>query len=228
MASVEIVVITCNKDLPMLDGLLHSIKDHNITIAITKKGKGKNTVETNYDGDQRLIKKEIYYNELDFAYLRNEAKKDCDADWILSLDSDERLANPETLIPLCNALDKNNIHAGICNVVNTFQHSNKVEIVPMKAVRLFRSFLKWEYPIHEKINTALEGANEVNVSQTGITINHFGYAGNDVLIDKCKRNIELLEKALKKHKSKYLFDKLTQTYIDKIKLERGKLWLNQS
>lgn len=217
---MDIVVIYCKEDEHYLEGLLYSIKDLDITLALTVQGDGEDTTEVIYNGNQKLTKKTLYYKELDFAELRNRAKKDCKG-WVLSLDADERISNPEILKPLTHELDKKGIQAGICHITNVL-HNNKIEVSTMKAVRLFKN-LDFENPIHEKIITELDGGS-AKVSDTTVLINHFGYIGREKLIKKLERNLKLLEKH---QHNKYLYDKLTQTYIDKIKLERGNQWLNQ-
>lgn len=212
---VNVVIITCEKDLGVLSNCLESVRDFNVVLAFTKNA-GKDYVKElkNSVIDGKTIKEiEIGYQKLDFAELRNIAKSYAKARFVLSIDSDERLVNPEIVEPYCKYLEENKINGVSCNIVSVTK-GNSIETHNTKAIRLFKSNLDFKHSIHEKIETD-------NYIDSEIMIAHSGYLDEETRKHKLKRNKKLLKK--NETKSKYLYDKLTLTLIDELKFKRNKL-----
>ncbi len=129
----------------------------------------------------------------DFSAARNFALQQCDGDWILYLDADERLkqGQGQQLQKLLN--DKS---VGAYNVLIENPHSlhqgnfNQENSYP----RFFRRSpnVKFEGKVHEQLWPSLLRQKAI-VKQSSLVIQHLGYGqGYDVVKQKTERNLELL------------------------------------
>lgn len=132
-------------------------------------------------------------DEVDFSAMRNLAKAKCTGNWILTMDTDERM-DDEFVVVLRKLVepdvdgylfDVNNYHKG-----GGFSHS--------ETVRLFRNISQFEYRglVHENFDQAVKD-NNLTIVKLPFLIHHYGYLkeSGDVK-DKLKLYLELNQKQL--------------------------------
>jgi len=150
----------------------------------------------------------------DFSKARNFSISKASNDWILVLDADEFVTdffryNVEEFIK--NSLNKNKV--GRIQRINIMEDLSGNKKYIERVNRLFnRNYFHYEGIIHEQI-IALEGKT-YETQTLDITAEHVGYT-KEVLnrTDKLKRNIDLLEEAVKNDsEDPYLYFQLGKSY----------------
>lgn len=127
----------------------------------------------------------------DFAAARNRLIAHCTGRWILMLDADEVLINPDhEWWNHSSNLEK--ADAWWCHIENEYAAGNETTSYHHRLPRLFRNteHLRYQYPVHE--NLTLKGAT---TAEAPVRIKHYGY--NAALFDqqsKKDRNLRLLNK----------------------------------
>ncbi len=131
----------------------------------------------------------------DFAAARNFSLQQCSGDWILYIDADERLT-PESMRLLPELISRAKADAYAVTIQNpqTMQHGtfHQQNAYP----RLFRKLpgVQFEGRVHEQIWPSLKRL-KLKIQSSPLTIFHVGYnRGYDVVKEKARRNLELLEK----------------------------------
>lgn len=140
--------------------------------------------------------------DFQFNTVRNEVKKLCKSDWILSLDIDERLvANQFT--EMLHWLEDPEHHRGVGGYMATnvsimpavidptFKVSSRMA-VPM--CRLFKNDSKifFEDEIHETVDRSIVESG-LKIMDSVLIIHHKGYeVDKQKLLKKCERNIQIL------------------------------------
>lgn len=114
----------------------------------------------------------------DFAKARNYAIEQCTKDWILIIDADEYLPTIKGIYELC---DKR-FAAVTMDVLTNGKVSHN-------AIRMFQSYVRYNYPIHEYPNAK-------NALLSHFQVNHV--KGKSKFNDPM-RNVRILEKAVKDH-----------------------------
>ena len=128
-----------------------------------------------------------------FADMRNISISYCKGGWILIIDADEVLENPEELVKVLNSKDINKY-----NTISIYQKNIlSDDCTDYSIVDVFRCFknskeFKFTGIIHEQPNIYLPKKS------SNITLFHDGYKKNDLITAKnrYKRNISLLRKQL--------------------------------
>lgn len=150
----------------------------------------------------------------DFAKARNFSISKASNEWMLVLDADEFVrefseCNVEEFIN--NVSNKNKV--GRIQRVNVIEDPSGSKKYIERVNRLFnRNYFHYEGIIHEQITGFNGNAYETEI--VSITADHVGYI-NEVLnrTDKIKRNIDLLELALKSdYEDPYLYFQLGKSY----------------
>jgi glycosyltransferase involved in cell wall biosynthesis len=190
-------IITTNKHQKYLEGCLKSIKDiaNEIVIVFTDKiTKLQRELIKKYK-----VKVLNYKWDKNFSNAHNYGLKHCKGDWILVIDSDERLEG--NIIPL---LEKEDIDAW-----DTNQLHDDGTIV--NSVRLFRNNLgmKFEGKIHESI----KGKN-VRLGKTNVTIRNLKKRNKKQEKENLKSIKEAIQFESDVYKKKY--------YEGLFKIEEGK------
>ena len=146
-----------------------------------------------------------------FSKAKNAVISQCNTEWVLVLDSDDRIIRDFTdiLNMIKNAPD--DVGGFGLNVISSFGNGT---IKTSNQIRLFRKQFKYRYRVHEQIEEViLESGSKV--LKTTIPIFHLGY--NDLSVNnygaKLKRNIRLLNKDLVDYPSNpYLHFMLSEAY----------------
>jgi glycosyltransferase involved in cell wall biosynthesis len=178
-----------------LDGCLRSVKGVVDEIVIADTGSSDSTLEIARAYDARII--QISW-ENDFASARNQALAKVSADWILSLDADERL-DPESARVIPALLGKAAVAGYLVTIrnyvmsledriwdrpatPNTSQWAD-VQLFPAyvehENVRLFRceSRIRFVGRVHESVGPSVENAG-LGLGQASFLIHHFGLAAD--------------------------------------------------
>ena len=132
----------------------------------------------------------------DFAQARNEAKRDLPGDWILQIDADETLVNPENVPPLC---ESNYYEAYVIRQEHLMLGGNKTAM----GMRLFRNRPHYKYVgcIHEMPEDMNAAGPDKAISPYAFVENvcfaHYGCVDERMRRSKVSdRNLQLLIKDL--------------------------------
>ena len=147
-----------------------------------------------------------------FADMRNISIKYCTGDWILVLDADEVLENPDELVCFMKS-DKASLFKSAKVNLKNITTCNEEKFVYGSLIRMFKNSpdLKYVGRVHEQAEAKTPTAN------TKISFLHYGYSREDyeVMRYKYERNKKLLLQDLKEQKGDnriYTLFQLSQTY----------------
>lgn len=129
----------------------------------------------------------------DFAAARNEALRHATQPWVLSMDADDVVDEPNRtkLAALFASLGDENLgYMMQCASVGAAGGVTS----SVGHVRLFRNDprIRWDHRVHEQIATAIEESGGC-IRSTDIVIHHHGYVDPEVLKRKLERNMRLLQ-----------------------------------
>ena len=164
----------------------------------------------------------------DFSSMRNLSISYCCGDWVLILDADEVLQNPDELINILSEKDIDNYNSiGIYqkNYLNG-NDANNYEITDVFRLLKRNKNFKFEGTIHEQPNIIYPKKN------SSITLEHYGY--NNSSLEKKKyrneRNKKLLEKELKYGEMDkiYVLFQLARTYINEHENSKSKRYITHA
>lgn len=146
----------------------------------------------------------------DFSEMRNISIKYSKGEWILILDADEVLDNPQELVDFVKSSDSKKYNAAEINFKNLLSDDVNNYILA-SLYRLFRNLKEFYYVgrIHEQPRVI------VPFIKSRVTVLHYGYSREDyeVMRYKYERNKELLLKDLKNNiEPIYTRFQLAQTY----------------
>lgn len=163
----------------------------------------------------RQYTQNIYEHEWNdnFADMRNKSINYCKGEWILVLDADEVLENPESLVEFFKKEINKKYNSATIKFKNIFTE-NENKYVMCSMVRLFKRCkeLKYSGNIHEQPQIIAPTLT------TDISVLHYGYSRTDYTLMKYKyeRNKKLLLDELKTNQTKsqkvYTYFQLAQTY----------------
>jgi len=199
----------------MLPGCLESIKDVVNEIVIVDTGSTDKTKEI-----AKKFGAKVYDFEWinDFAAARNESLKNCNCDWIIYLDADERL-EIESAKKIRNMLinTKENVAGFVCTIESEhLQLTGSTEMHRGGYPRIFRNIgypkIRFEGRVHEQIAPSIFEAGR-SIDFSDIVIEHLGYnKTRDVMDNKIKRNYNLLMKHIEEEPlNSYAWYQLGQT-----------------
>lgn len=157
-----------------------------------------------------------------FAQARNVGLEQATGDWILVLDADEYIVNPEPnmLREIVNSSAFSNRDTiGTIEIQSRYLHDG-IEMCSNDIIsRLFPASLRYEGRIHEQIIT------HYYRKETGIIVKHEGYYKTD----KSERNLKLLHKTLEESPGDayYLFQ-IARQYRGCDRLDLAKRYIEQS
>ncbi|MFN9338482.1 MAG: glycosyltransferase [Candidatus Kapaibacterium sp.] len=151
----------------------------------------------------------------DFAAARNYALHHATGDWIVSIDADEIIMNPEKMRDSLLALPANIGGALIELESHAHRADGSRDTFLIHLLRVFRNSpqIRWEYCIHEQI---LESIIRAGLSIQYIPVRYF-HKGYDLSPEKMKqkheRNVNLLTKHLEKNPNDgYMWFQRAKTY----------------
>jgi glycosyltransferase involved in cell wall biosynthesis len=160
-----------------------------------------------------------YYKDFRFDTAKNVGIEKASNDWVLILDSDERLVLPEAIEGTIEMLDSNNVGGFYCKVMSPIENLG-MKIQTSKQVRLFKKQFRYNLRIHEQVEFNIKNAG-FEIIDTAIPIFHYGYGIDDVehWKVKYKRNVSLMNYALandklSKEEANLLHSKLGLTYVE--------------
>ncbi len=176
-------------------------------------------VDTGSDDDTlniaRRYTQNVYEHEWNnnFADMRNKSINYCKGEWILVLDADEVLENPESLVEFFKKEINKKCNSAAIKFKNIFSE-NENKYVMCSMVRLFKKCKELQYKgnIHEQPQIIAPTVI------TDISVLHYGYSRVDYSLMKYKyeRNKKLLLDELKTNQTTsekvYTYFQLAQTY----------------
>lgn len=154
----------------------------------------------------------------DFAYLRNKLDDFAEGDWILHMDSDERLASPhDELWTYLDTLEKQGASAAYVSIAGCTHHLAKDSETyrerycePNMRLHKRTAYLRWEGICHEVLDIPL---SNIVIADTDILLYHKGYTyGLETMLSKTKRNAELLIREYIRQKSERNWNYLISTF----------------
>lgn len=157
----------------------------------------------------------FYQWDGDFASARNYALSKVTGDWIISIDADEIITNPEIIRTTLENLSTKvgGLLIELLNVSTRIDGS--VDRFTIHLLRIFRNnrSFHWESIIHEQIVESIIHSG-YSVSQSPIVFFHKGYdLSPEKMKEKQNRNLSLLTKALEKESDNgYLWFQRAKTF----------------
>ncbi len=181
MNSISICLIV-KDELENLKQLLPSLKEIGDEIIVVDTGSIDGTYEYLMNLDFINLFKFQWKN--DFSKARNFSIEKTTKDFVLWLDADDRIINPEKFIDLKKKIDKNSVYF--------IKIKNSSDDTFFYQLRLFPNFqdIKFYGKIHEQINFNHKKFNIKYIEEPIIV--HTGYEDRETLIKKHKRNIKIL------------------------------------
>ncbi|MDD6794963.1 MAG: glycosyltransferase family 2 protein [Clostridiaceae bacterium] len=178
-------------------------------IIVVDTGSTDNTINI-----ARQFTDKVYEHEWNnnFADMRNKSLSYCTGDWILVVDADEVLENPESLVSFIKSDNARKFNSAYIRIKN-FTGQNKENYIFGRIMRMFKNEESTKYVggIHEQV------LNKKPIFNSEITFLHNGYSTEDyeLMIYKLERNINMLKKELETvsgHKKIYTIFQLAQSY----------------
>lgn len=196
----------------MIRDCLESVKDISNDIIIVDTGSTDSTKSIALQYTSKVLNYE--WND-DFAAARNYCLDQAKNDFILSIDCDERLLNPESVSTKLSQI-KDNIGGVMVKVVSYNDKNNGKDVFNSKMIRLFRNNPKIRYEgiIHEQVLNSIIDAG-YKLSDSEIEFLHEGYNHDAVTMrKKQKRNLDLLIRQTKANPNNaYNLFQLARTYL---------------
>ena len=161
--------------------------------------------------------------ENDFAKARNVALAHASGAWILSIDADERLENPETFLSLVSSAP-DDVYGYLTDVVSISTTGSTTTRFVSQLLRLFRNDerIRFYGIIHEQVLECL-ASHDLRFEPSGVELLHLGY---DLPPDKMRakklRNIALLNEAVSAQpQDAYLVHQRARTHLALNNLEEA-------
>lgn len=208
-------MIGWRKSLPLENIEVIALRtEHNPNISaprFTEVGRTSDTIALNWEYPD-------FEEYFDFSFLRNKLDDYASGDWILHMDSDERLASPHdelwvTLQELENS-DTIAAYVSIAGVYEKVSDENPTyrERYCMPNMRLHRraAYLRWEGICHETLDFNQHGST---IADSDILLYHKGYSqSKDIMSSKSERNAKLLIREYTRCKSDRNWNYLINTF----------------
>ena len=155
---------------------------------------------------------------MDFSYCRNKLDEYASGDWILHMDSDERLCSPhEDFWNFIDELDDSDADAAMLTIAGTNPDIDQsIRYARTRyagsSMRLKRraSGIQWKSICHEVLD--IEGRDTV-IGDTDIVLFHYGYSKTQQeIINKTERNAKLMIREYTREKSDRNWQYLINTF----------------
>lgn len=223
---VSVCIIAKNEEM-MIRECLESVNNISNDIIIVDTGSSDNTKNIASKFTNRVYN--YNWND-DFSSARNNSLSYAQNPFILVIDCDERLVNPERLIEtVINT--PSNVGGIMIKVVSYNDKKEGKDVYNSKMIRLFRNDekIKFEGIIHEQIANSIIN-NGLKLIDSEIEFLHEGYNHDAVLMQKKqKRNLELLiRQSHTNPNNAYNLFQLARTYLALKDLENAEKIINQS
>lgn len=208
-SNLSVCIITCEQDQRFLQDCLNSLpKDVEIIVMNTQPihpnsdGTVFPAIMTGWTDNVKYVNWSYRYvnpfdNDFSFSDARNQARKFCTKDWILTLDTDERIQIPDLTI-FDNVPDEiGGFSVAIFNQPNHHDVVLSSEHPMTKGMyaftcRISRKQYQYIGYCHEQIMPAIQKDNK-QIYHSDLVINHLGYQNltKDQIYQKKFRNIRL-------------------------------------
>lgn len=207
------VCIIAKNEEKNIEKCLKSIKSVADEIIFVDTGSIDNTIEIAKKYTENIFKYE--WND-DFSAARNFAMDKATGEFIISIDADEYLENPNALIDTLREA-KNDTGGWLVNVISEFKNQyGQTEKIITGLLRLFRNHpqIRFKGIIHEQVVDSILNLG-LKIANTDIVFIHTGYnLDEDLQNQKHTRNLSLLLKALESEPNNlYLLNHIAKTYI---------------
>lgn len=208
LLSIAMIVKNEEKNLPRtLEALMNLKNKINFELVIVDTGSTDNTINIAEKYTNKVYEKEWTGN---FSEMRNYSINKCKGDWILILDADEVLENPEELIKFFKDKDIKKFNSATLKFKNMLSNKEDDYLIGT-LVRLFKNRKEFYYQgrVHEQPQILKP------TKLTNITILHHGYSRESfkLMNYKYERNLKLLLEDLKEdNRNPYTYFQLAQTY----------------
>lgn len=164
-----------------------------------------------------------FEENFDFSECRNILDQHATGEWILHIDSDERLLNPyEELRDHITALGQTEAQASWVSIVGVsfealdeLQRAKRYNIPSLRLYKNNQGF-KWVGICHE----TLDVNGTAVISESELILGHSGYAiGEQEMLGKCERNAKLMVREYSSRKTERNWSYLVETFslIKKLK-----------
>lgn len=153
----------------------------------------------------------------DFSLCRNFADQHATGDWILHVDSDERLAIPhDEFRNIIGTLEASTADCAFVSIAGTSHEEEPDEVyrprynLPNMRLHRKKSNLRWTGICHETIDI---DDKPVTIADTDILLYHTGYAiSKEELLAKCERNAKLMMREYARENSDRNWNYLINTF----------------
>ncbi len=209
---ISVCMIVKNEELN-LSSCISSFIDFVDEVIVVDTGSTDKTVEIANKFNCVVIQSE-WYN--DFSYSRNIALSNANYEFILSIDADEKIENPENLAKTINNA-KTDTGGWLIDVISqTARKDGGHDKFIAKLLRLFRNHpqIKFSGAIHEQVIQPILELN-YKLENSDIIIQHLGYSiSEEQKNEKQRRNLNILNIALNKQPNdSYLLYHRAKTYL---------------
>jgi len=151
----------------------------------------------------------------DFSAARNYALEKATGDWIVSIDADEIIRNPQQIHTTLQNIPKNVGGILIELESNAHRADGSLDTFIIHLLRVFRNnpLIRWENTIHEQVLESILSAG-FSVTQSDIRYFHKGYdLSPEAMRKKQERNLSLLTKSVENRPNDgYMWFQKAKTY----------------
>ncbi len=207
------VCIIAKNEEKNLEKCLKSVKFVADEIIVVDTGSTDKTIQIAQKYTNKIFNFE--WND-DFSAARNFALDRATGEFIISIDADEYLENPNALINTIKQA-QNDVGGWIVNVVSDYKNQyGQTEKIVSGLLRLFRNDpqIRFKGIIHEQVIDSILNL-ALKIENTDIVFVHTGYnLEKDLQNQKHRRNLNLLVKALESDPNNlYLINHIGKTYF---------------
>ena len=227
---LSVNIVTQAKDAEYLPALLETIPNGcEIVLLVTECSDDKKGVEFNgtMEYNDSIIQQYTWYYKLfDFSQARNIALKHSTRDWVMWLDTDDRLLLSDAKYYQELSEVPTGVGGFVCGCVGYtapyLDNHGGTGCTPQ--VRIFRRHekIKWTGIVHEQIIGSIE-KEQLQIKSSPILIQHVGYEQDvHVMYAKLNRNVELLIRQLAvypEQDARYYQESLINSLIELHKLQ---------
>lgn len=208
---ISVCIIVKNEESCLRDCLV-SVKDFADEIIVVDTGSTDSTIAIAHEFTPNVYS-HVWTD--DFAAARNTALEYASGDWIVSIDADEVIVNPQHVRKHILALSEKVGGALISLESHAHRADGSRDTFTIHLLRIFRNSpqIRWEYCIHEQVLESILRAG-YTLQQIPVQYFHKGYdLSPEQMKRKHERNVLLLTKHLQKNpQDGYMWFQRAKTY----------------
>lgn len=201
---ISFCVITCDADAGHLNAMLSTLpRGAEVCILHNKQGNEESLSEmevTQHGTITVMLRRWTYVGDFHFAQARNLCDEMATNDWVMWVDTDDRLnaCQHELMRSFATKCGPGygGAWAGVASYENSFDGHTKGRVTGAYQLRFYRKSIgaRWEGRVHEQIHPAIQQLGYAT-SETSVMVLHTGYVGTpEQKIAKLERNFKLLTK----------------------------------